>query len=118
MVQPLLERPQVLQEGAAEILVQDAGDELSDGLVIGFVRVEPTGVDLGLVQRLDHVLLGPLHELGVLVRAAWTEEPGAEECLVKQILLVRVGYAADMFTRKRGAFWSQSRMVIAMMESS
>ena len=84
MAHPLLERPQILQEWAAELLVQDAGDELSDGLIIGFVRVDPTGVDLGLVQRLDHVFLDSFHELGVLLGAARTEGPGAEECLVRR----------------------------------
>ena len=44
-------------------VLQDRGDERAHRLVVGGVRVEPAGVDLGLADGLDHVGLDALDEL-------------------------------------------------------
>ncbi len=41
--------PEVFEEGAAHFLVEDEADELSDRLIVVFVRVDPARVNLGLV---------------------------------------------------------------------
>ena len=60
---PLLEGPEVLQELTVGLLVEDAGDKRLGGVVVVRVRVDPAAVDLGLVQRLDHVSLDAFDEV-------------------------------------------------------
>ena len=59
-----------------------------------FVRLDPAGVDLRFVERLRHVSLDPFdvirgwHGLRLAIRLHW---PGAQQGLIKQIFLVRIG---------------------------
>ena len=62
MADPALEGAEVVEERAVGVLVEDAADELADGLVVLGVGVDPARVHLGLVQGLEHVVLDPLDE--------------------------------------------------------
>ena len=55
MAYPPLKLAEVVEERPAAAFVEDAGDELLDGVVVGRVGVDPARVDLGLVEGLEHV---------------------------------------------------------------
>ena len=59
---PALEGAEVVEEGAVASSSRMRPTNVTDGLVVLGVGVDPARVHLGLVQRLEHVVLDPLDE--------------------------------------------------------
>src|SRR5437879_1080108 len=58
-----LKLTKVPQETPAVLLVEDVRDELTNGVIVGGVRVDPAAVNLGLLNRLFHVLANAVDEV-------------------------------------------------------
>ena len=67
-----LQGAEVREEGVLLALRQHAVDELGQRAVVRLVRVDPTGVDLRFLLRLEHVGRDPLAELRRTTRASGT----------------------------------------------
>src|SRR5262249_43962770 len=86
-----LQGEQVLQKSAAGIGIQNSPDERLNGFVIRSVGIDPARVYLGLVQRLENVGLDALDEAVVFLGTVRLYGPGADQGLVEEAFLVRVG---------------------------
>ena len=85
-----LKGTQILEERIGASTIQYRGDKSLDRLLIGFVRIDPTGMYLGFSNRLEHVLLDPFGEALILRIVHRIERPRAHQNLIKEILFISI----------------------------
>src|SRR5262249_14982106 len=83
-----LESAKLVEKPPADLFIQDTRDELANRIVVGRVWIDPTAVNLGLVNRFDHVLLDAGDEVGR--NGGRTQGPRPYQGLVKQVLVIPV----------------------------
>src|SRR5207253_9562963 len=72
---------------------QRVGDEGLHSLVVIRIRADPTGVGLGLVQGLLHVVLQAAYVGGLFLLVHGEQGPSTDQGLIEQILFVGIGRA-------------------------
>ncbi len=85
-----MEFPEIVEEFVDRRNLQGALDESSQRVVVRFVDIDPTGIQLGLFDRLVHVLLNSLDKTVHLVGAQRLQRPGSDQRLIEKVLLVGV----------------------------
>ena len=87
MIDARLENAKMLDKGRADLLVQNARDELTHGLIVGGIRVGPTAVDLRFMHGLGHVAGNAGGETWLIIGI---QGPGADKRLVQQVFVIAV----------------------------
>ncbi len=96
---------QVLKKAAGPLRLQALTHKPFNGPVISLIRVDPTGVDFGLIRRLLHIGQDSLPELGqrravrrhqpgfvvFFLALVGGKRPGSYHGLVKEVFIVTVG---------------------------